>query len=87
LERLQAASELLRNVERFFYLSRCLEGQLSNIDNEKEKGIEYTKAALNLGELGVKLWNTLCLLIFITVLILIFIYVIYQRDSFTRCKF
>ncbi|PKC76084.1 hypothetical protein RhiirA1_371869 [Rhizophagus irregularis] len=55
LERLQAASELLRNVERFFCLSRCLEGQLSNIDNEKEKGIEYTKAALNLGELEILL--------------------------------
>jgi hypothetical protein len=52
LERLQAASELLRNVERFFYLSRCLEGQLSDINNENGKEIEYTKAASNIGELG-----------------------------------
>ncbi|CAG8524966.1 9401_t:CDS:10 [Funneliformis mosseae] len=51
LERLQAASELLRHVERFFYLARCLEGQLTDIDNEGEKGIEYIKAASNLGEL------------------------------------
>ncbi|RIA93049.1 Golgi transport complex subunit 5-domain-containing protein [Glomus cerebriforme] len=55
LERLQSASELLRNVERFFYLSRCLESQLSEIYNEKEKGNEYIKAASNLGELEVLL--------------------------------
>ncbi|CAI2175417.1 9296_t:CDS:10 [Funneliformis geosporum] len=53
LERLQAASELLRHVERFFYLARCLEGQLTCIDNEGEKGIKYIKAASNLGELEV----------------------------------
>ncbi|RHZ85683.1 hypothetical protein Glove_63g29 [Diversispora epigaea] len=51
LERYQTASDLLRNIVRFFHLARLLEGQLSEINNEDEKAIEYVKAAPILGEL------------------------------------
>ncbi|CAG8566458.1 1120_t:CDS:10 [Diversispora eburnea] len=55
LERYQTASDLLRNIVRFFHLARLLEGQLSEINNEDEKAIEYVKAAPILGELEILL--------------------------------
>ncbi|CAG8537647.1 4025_t:CDS:10 [Acaulospora morrowiae] len=55
LERYQTASDLLRNVVRLFYLARCLESQMAEIDNKKENRIEYFKAAPIIGELDILL--------------------------------
>lgn len=60
LERLQAASDLLRQVVRFLSLVRCIENQLSEIDsdndnnedNNRDKLAHYLELATNLSELG-----------------------------------
>ncbi|CAH1766012.1 7746_t:CDS:2, partial [Entrophospora sp. SA101] len=59
LERLQAASDLLRQVVRFLSLVRCIENQLSEIDNDdnnsednnRDKSAHYLELATNLSEL------------------------------------
>jgi len=55
LERLQAASDLLRQVVKFLSLVKCIENQLYELDKDeddkKDKTIQYLELATNLSEL------------------------------------